>query len=160
MGPVRALWLQGLIIGVVGVLYLFASTTLQAILSVSTIALTISYGIPIACLLAVGRDKLPSGGKFALGKLGSFCNWVSVIYCSITTVFFFFPASPTPDVHNMNWAIAVFGVMLLVAIGFWFTTGKGTYLKNDESAMRIELARRLEVEENVYPVIAQVKPNV
>lgn len=144
--PARALWLQGLLIALVGILYLFASTVLQAILSVSTIALTISYGMPILALLIVGRDKLPAGGQFHLGRLGPLINWVSVIYCSVTTVFFFFPESPDPAPGDMNYAIAVFGVMLVVALGFWFVTGKRTYLRTDDAAMRIEMARRVEAE--------------
>lgn len=66
--PVRALWAQGLLIALIGVLYLFANTVLQAILSVSTIALTVSYAMPIIVLLMVGRDKLPPGPfTWALG---------------------------------------------------------------------------------------------
>lgn len=144
--PVRALWLQGFLIALVGILYLFASTVLQAILSVSTIALTISYGMPIFTLAIVGRDKLPPG-EFNLGKLGPFINWVSVIYCSVTTVFFFFPSEPNPAAGDMNYAIVVFGVMVVVAVGFWFITGRKTYLRGDDAAMRIELARRLEMEQ-------------
>jgi amino acid transporter len=146
--PVRALWLQGVLIGLIGVLYLFADTVLQAVLSVATIALTISYGMPIACLLYVGRDRLPRGGTFHLGKFGWVVNWVSVVYCAVTTVFFFFPGSPAPSPADMNYAIAVFGVMLVVAVGFWFVTGSKTYLKTDDAAMRMELARRLELEES------------
>ncbi|KXT16955.1 hypothetical protein AC579_7422 [Pseudocercospora musae] len=155
--PARALWLQGFIIALVGVLYLFANTVLEAILSVSAIALTISYGMPIGCLLIVGRDKLPGGGQFSLGKFGALCNWISVIYCSVTTVFFFFAGTPNPAIADMNWAIAVFGVMLVVALGFWFTTGKRTFLKTDDSAMRIEMARRLEGDGPEVPVAAPTK---
>ncbi|XP_014557215.1 hypothetical protein COCVIDRAFT_37345 [Bipolaris victoriae FI3] len=143
MGPVRAQWLQGVIIGLVGVLYFFASTVLTAILSVSTIALTISYGIPIACLLVAGRDKLPVGGTFNLGRLGALLNWISVIYCAITTVFFFFPGMPDPSISDMNWAIAVFGVMLVISVVFWLVTGKGEYLQTHEAELRLELAGRL-----------------
>lgn len=143
--PARALWLQGVLIGLIGVLYLFANTVLEAILSVSTIALTVSYGMPIAALLLVGRDKLPPGGEFRLGKFGAVVNWVSVIYCSITTVFFFFPTAPSPAVADMNWAIAVFGVMLVVAVGFWFVKGRTSFLNTTDAAERIEIARRLEL---------------
>lgn len=167
--PARSLWLQGGkhkrsrgtysdsrsllthylllgLIGLVGVLYLFANTVLTAILAVSTIALTISYGMPILTLLLVGRDKLPSGGQFHLGKLGPIINWISVIYCSITTVFFFFPSEPSPAPADMNYAIAVFAVMLVVAVGFWFVNGRKTYLQTNDAAMRLEMARRLELD--------------
>ncbi|KHN95458.1 Amino acid/polyamine transporter I [Metarhizium album ARSEF 1941] len=130
--PGRALWLQCGIICLVGILYLFASTVLQAILSVSTISLTISYAMPIIALMVVGRDKLPPGGEFGLGRLGSVVNWVSVMYCAVTTIFFFFPTRPNPSVGEMNFAIAVFGAMLVVSIGFWLLQGHRTFMQSVE----------------------------
>lgn len=143
--PVRALWLQGVIIGLVGVLYTFSSTVLEAILSVSTIALTVSYGIPILTLLVVGRDKLTPGGEYSLGRLGPTINWISVIYCAVTTVFFLFPTKPNPSGSDMNYAIAVFGVMLVVSVMFWYIKGHATYLRSREAEERMIRARQLEV---------------
>lgn len=142
--PARALWLQGAFIGLIGILYLFASTVLQAILSVSTIALTISYGMPILVLLIVGRDKLPPGSQFTLGRWGPVINWISVIYCATTTVFFFFPSEPNPPPSDMNYAIAVFGVMLVASVSFWVANGRRTYLQTEDSAIRLLQARQLE----------------
>jgi len=145
--PVRALWAQGFLIALVGVLYLFADTVLEAILSVSTIALTISYGIPIAVLLFInGRENLPPGCKFHLGRWGSILNYISLVYCCVTTVFFFFPGTPKPSVAEMNWAIAVFGVMLIIAGVFWGLKGWRTYLRTEEAGMRMLVARELEQE--------------
>ncbi|KAJ5612913.1 amino acid permease family protein [Penicillium lagena] len=141
--PVRALWAQGLIISLVGVLYMFSTTVLQAILSVSTIALTISYTIPILTLVIVGRDKLPPA-SIRLGRWGLLINWVSLIYCSVTTVLFFFPYSPRPTASDMNYAIAVFAVMIIVAIFFWFVRGKETYLQTNAAILEMEHARQLE----------------
>jgi amino acid transporter len=135
--PVRATWAQGVIAALIGVLYLFADTVLSAILSVSTIALTISYALPIVVLLIVGRDQLPDTRGFHLGRYGMTCNIVSVIYCSITTVFFFFPGDPNPTTADMNWAIAVFGVMLVIAIGFWFVQGHRSYLQTDTATFGV-----------------------
>ncbi|KAH2411131.1 hypothetical protein KXV53_005404 [Aspergillus fumigatus] len=143
--PVRALWAQGVLIALVGVLYLFANTVLEAILSVSTIALTISYALPIAVLQRVGRDQLPPG-PFRLGRWGTAVNWVSIVYCAITTVFFFFPGSPDPAPGDMNYAIAVFGVMLVVAVGFWFLQGSRTYLQTADAIAQLILAQGLELE--------------
>ncbi|KAL4875433.1 amino acid/polyamine transporter I [Aspergillus karnatakaensis] len=141
--PARALWLQGFLIALVGVLYLFASTVLEAILSVSTIALTVSYGIPIAVLLFVGRDRLPPS-EFHLGRWGKPINWISLVYCAVTTVFFFFPGDPDPAPADMNYAIAVFGVMLVVAVGFWFLRGSRTFLRTEDAMAQMIYARRLE----------------
>jgi len=135
--PNRAIWGQCVIIGLVGILYLFANTVLQAILSVSTIALTISYAIPILVLLIVGRDKLPADLPFRLGKFGTAINIISLVYCFVTTVFFFFPGAPDPAPADMNWAIAVFGVMLVIALGFWLVQGHKTYLRTTDAMFKI-----------------------
>ncbi|KAF3357979.1 hypothetical protein VdG1_05644 [Verticillium dahliae VDG1] len=94
--PARALWLQCFIVCLIGVLYTFASTVLEAVLAVSTIALTIS--------------------------------------------------SPNPSATDMNYAIAVFGVMLLVSFLFWVARGRVTYLRTQGSAERDVQARRWEME--------------
>lgn len=143
--PARAMVLQGCIIGVVGVLYLFASTVLEAILSTATIALTISYGLPIVALMIAGRAKLPPGGFRLPGALGPAVNWVSVLYCAVTTVFFFFPAAPSPPPADMNYAIAVFGVMLVIAVGFWFVKGRVAYMRTEDAAVRVREAREQEI---------------
>lgn len=148
--PARALALQGGIIALVGVLYLFATTVLDAILGVATIALTISYGMPILVLLLVGRDKLPQA-EFRLGRFGAVINWISVVYCAVTTVFFFFPGSPNPAIADMNWAIAVFGVMLVVAVGFWLIKGRATFLRTGDAEER--MAHALEMENSTGHLI-------
>lgn len=150
--PARALWAQGFLIALVGILYLFAETVLEAILSVSTIALTISYAMPIIALLVVGRDKLPPG-PFRLGKYGMFCNVVSIVYCCITTVFFFFPGSPDPTPSDMNYAIAVFGVMLVISILFWFIKGKNTYLETDDAQLEMIRAQQMERGQSLSSVL-------
>lgn len=147
--PARALWFQGFLIALVGILYLFANTVLDAILSVSTIALTISYGIPIFALLMVGRSSLPAAGTFRLGRLGATLNWVSVAYCCVTTVFFFFPSDPNPAPGDMNYAIAVFGVMLVISFGFWFVGGGKGYLRTEDAIGGMLLAQQLENEVEV-----------
>ena len=126
--PVRATWAQGLITALVGVLYLFSTTVLQAIVSVSSIALMVSYGLPIATLLIVGRDKLYPG-PFKLGKWGKALNYISVVTCTVVSVFFFFPNSPRPGGSDMNYAIAVFGAMMVVSLTFWFIKGRSTWFK-------------------------------
>ncbi|CAK7564013.1 MAG: hypothetical protein SEPTF4163_001896 [Sporothrix epigloea] len=140
--PANSLFLQGGLIGLVGVLYTFSDTVLSAILAVSTIALTISYAMPIIALMIAGREKLPPNGQFHLGRFGPICNWVAVIYCAITTVFFLFPGSPNPGASDMNYAIAVFGVMMVIATAFWYIRGRRDYLDTRRSLERVIYADR------------------
>lgn len=50
-----------------GVVLLFAETVLNPILNVSTITLTISYGLPLAVVLLIGREKHPIDGSSSWG---------------------------------------------------------------------------------------------
>ena len=125
--PARALWLQCGIISLIGVLYLFSETVLTAVISVSTIALNVSYAIPIAVVLAVGRDALPPR-EFSLSKLGPVANWVSIVYSIITTIFFFFPGSPNPATADMNWAIVIFAATIVLASGYFWAGGRHAYV--------------------------------
>ncbi|CEJ88352.1 hypothetical protein VHEMI04694 [[Torrubiella] hemipterigena] len=132
--PVRALWLQAGIVSIVGVLYLFSSTVLSAIFSVSTIALTISYAMPITVVFLQGTSCLPPGGEFSMGRWAPVVNIVALAYCAVTTVFFFFPGSPDPSTEDMNYAIAVFGVMIVISLIFWFTKGNKSYMQDEHMA--------------------------
>jgi amino acid transporter len=144
--PVRALWAQGILISLVGLLYLFSDTVLQAILSVSTIALNISYAIPIVTLLFTGRDQMPPS-LYDLGRWGPALNWISIIYCIITTIFFLFPSTPSPTPSDMNYAIAVLGVMFIASVAFWFIKGSQTYLQTEDAMAQILQAQQLELTE-------------
>jgi len=93
-------------------------------------------------LVVVGRDKLPPG-KSRLGRWGYLVNWTSIIYCCVTTVFFFFPDSPNPSATDMNYAIGVLGLMLVVSVIFWCVKGKKTYLKTDGAMSEIIRAQHL-----------------
>ncbi|KAH6685428.1 choline transport protein [Plectosphaerella plurivora] len=156
--PARALWLQCVIVCLIGVLYTFSTTVLSAVLALSTIALTISYALPIVVLLAVGREKLPPRA-FTLGKFGPVANYVSIIYCIITTIFFFFPESPNPTGSDMNYAIVVFGVMLVFSTVFWFVGGRKSYLCTRDSVDRDLQARHAEMDSyDGVPVVQSHKP--
>ncbi|KAF4504295.1 hypothetical protein G6O67_008462 [Ophiocordyceps sinensis] len=130
--PARALWLQAAIVSLVGLLYFFADAVLQAVLSVTTVANTLSCAIPILCLVLAGRDCLPPR-EFDLGpRLGHVANAISLVYCAVTSVFFFFPTATRPAPADMNYAIAVLGIMLAVAFAFWFVQGYSTFMVRPE----------------------------
>ncbi|KAJ5456096.1 uncharacterized protein N7458_003679 [Penicillium daleae] len=141
--PARALWAQGAIISLVGLLYFFTDAAVEAVVSVSTIALTISYALPIFAIVIFGMSDIPLH-SFSLGRFRPIINWVGLIYCCVTTVFFLFPGSPSPTIVTMNWAIVVFGAMLVFAISFWFTKGNRTYLRTDGALGEMFRAAQLE----------------
>lgn len=141
--PVRALWAQGALVALVGVLYLFTTTAVDAVVSASTVALTVSYGFPMLAVLVFGKSDIPPG-RFSLGRWSPAANYVGLAYCGVTTVFFLFPGSPSPNSESMNYAVAVLGVTVVIAIIFWFTKGRHTYLRTETALGEINRAAREE----------------
>lgn len=141
--PVRALWAQGALVALVGVLYFVTEAAIEAAVSACTVALSVSYGFPMLAVLVFGKSHLPLG-RFSLGRWSLAANCVGLVYCAVTTVFFLFPGSPAPNSRDMNYAVAVLGVTLVVAIGFWFVRGRRTYLKTDAALGEIYHASRVE----------------
>lgn len=47
----------------------------------------------------------------------------------------------------MNFAIAVFGVMLVIAVAFWFIRGNRTYLQTEDAIASMVYAHHLELNE-------------
>lgn len=45
----------------------------------------------------------------------------------------------------MNYAIAVFAIVLVVSISFWFVKGRRAYMQTEESAARVAEARNREI---------------
>ncbi|CAN6597892.1 hypothetical protein TRVA0_001S05006 [Trichomonascus vanleenenianus] len=65
--PIRSICLNGVIVVLIGLLYLFSTTVIQAIISVVTVTINFAFAMPIGTLLFYGRDKLPQG-PFQLGR--------------------------------------------------------------------------------------------
>ena len=65
--------------------------------------------------------------KFSLGKFGYFVNIFAISFLALAFVFLFFPAAPDPTVASMNWAILIYGVAVLFAVGYYLVKGRHEY---------------------------------
>lgn len=89
---------------------------LGAIISVSNAALVFSYIISIGCIRVkrFRREPLLSA-PWSLGRWGWIVNDVALGFLLVTFVFSFFPETPAPSAADMNWAIAIFGGVAIIA---------------------------------------------
>jgi amino acid transporter len=83
--PLNAMMLSMVVQLLLGLLYFGSTAAFNAFSGVGVICLTTSYAAPIAISLLDGRKKIKHGA-FYLGKLGAFCNVVSVGMCSKSLV--------------------------------------------------------------------------
>ena len=116
--PLNALlWTTAWVV-IFGLIFLGSSSTFNAITAASVVALGVSYGIPPAIHVLRGRRMLPEDRAFKLpGAIGWVLNLVGIAWTILTTVLFVFPPETPVTSNNMNYAVAAFGVILLIAGG-------------------------------------------
>lgn len=95
------------------------------------VLLYISYSIPVIFLLIKGRDNIPHG-PFWLGKLGLVANCVLLAWTLFTLVMYSFPPIMPVMAGNMNYVSAVYAVVVIVGLGYWFWRGKRTFRHQEE----------------------------
>ncbi|KAK3393379.1 amino acid/polyamine transporter I [Podospora didyma] len=133
--PVAAVWLYAALEITVNLLGLASDTAISAVFNVCTVALNISYLIPIVCKLWYGRFER---GPWHLGRASVPLNVVAVAWNGFMAVVFFFPTKLPVTPENMNYAVVVFLFVTLFAVGFWFTHGKHFYTGPRNSAVQTQ----------------------
>lgn len=130
--PIRAIALVSVVIVLLSLINIGSSVALNAILSLSTIALYTSYIIPISCLVhlrlrvkskiydspaghaEISEDKLVFG-PWNLGRWGLLVNVYGICYASLLVPFMALPTSLPLSAQTMNYAGPLFGLVLLFA---------------------------------------------
>jgi len=126
--PIRSIGLVTAIVVVLSLINIGSSTALNAIISLSTLALYISYLIPITLLIIKRLHNQPIGtGPFTLGRYGLAVNTAALVYGVFICIFLPFPSFMPVTAVNMNYASPVFGAVLLFSVGYWFARGKSVY---------------------------------
>jgi len=105
-----------------------SSTALNAILSLSTLGLYVSYLIPINLLFVkrLRREQI-TFGPFTLGRYGLCINAYAIVFGIYVSIFLPFPSEVPVTVATMNYAGPVFGVVLLLAVADWVFRGRRFY---------------------------------
>ena len=116
-----------------------SSIALNAILSLSTLALYVSYIIPIALLLLkrVRKERI-NFGPFNLGRFGFCINLYAIVFGIFIVIFLPFPAVPNPNATEMNYAGPVFLGLLLIALGDWVVRGRKYYAGPTKEVVELE----------------------
>ncbi|KAI0163117.1 GABA permease gaba [Pestalotiopsis sp. NC0098] len=126
--PLNALlWTTAWVV-IFGLIFLGSSSTFNAITAASVVALGVTYAIPPAINCLRGRKMLPETRSFKLpNAVGWFFNIVGICWSLLTTVLFVFPPETPVDSENMNYCVAAFGVILVIAGSTWIFDGRKHY---------------------------------
>ncbi|BCR92983.1 putative GABA permease [Aspergillus luchuensis] len=124
--PIRALFLVTTLVILLSFIQIGSSAAFNAILSLSTLGLYISYLIPLV-LLVWKRFTAPKDipqGTFSLGKWGLPINLVAILFATYFSIFLPFPSEVPVTGETMNYAGPVLGFVMLFAIGDWLVRGR------------------------------------
>ncbi|KAI3321118.1 amino acid permease [Xylariaceae sp. AK1471] len=126
--PLNALlWTTAWVV-VFGLIFLGSSNTFNAITAASVVALGVTYAIPPAINVLQGRKMLPPNRAFKIPEpWGWIINLVGIAWAILTTVLFVFPPKTPVTPENMNYAVAAFGVILLISGLTWIFDGRKNY---------------------------------
>ncbi|PWY92687.1 amino acid permease [Aspergillus heteromorphus CBS 117.55] len=125
--PLNALYLTNILVIIFGCIFLGSSSAFNAIVSASVVMLDIAYGIPIAVNCLRGRKMLPERSFVLPSAVGWTANLVALGYISFTTVLFLFPPDYPVTGSNMNYCVAVFGIILVISMFQWIVDGRKNF---------------------------------
>ncbi|CAF1446119.1 unnamed protein product [Rotaria magnacalcarata] len=120
--PLNAVWLSCIIAFIFALPCLANTTTHMAIISLSTVCLYISYGLPILCKILYPHTFLR--GPFHLGSFSRFINIVSLIWINFIIVLFALPTIYPISSITMNYT-SIGVLSILICSGFaYFCSAK------------------------------------
>ncbi|KAF9325027.1 hypothetical protein BG006_011453 [Podila minutissima] len=141
--PVAAVWFNIAFCFILGMPYMWSETVFSAIVSVNTIASSISYLIPILCRIILARHTFQPG-PFSLGKFSTPIGIVSSIWIIVTSVLFLCPTTAPVTFENMNYALVPFVLVIGMCSLYyalwgrhWFTPGGTRFAKDNVDAEQI-----------------------
>lgn len=113
---------------VLALIFLGSSNAFNAIISAAVICFILTYAIPPGINMLRGRRMLPEDRSFKLPSLvGYICNAAGVLWAVLTTVLFVWPTSNPTNAVNMNYCVAAFGVIIVIASSNWVLSARKSY---------------------------------
>lgn len=136
--PLRAVVLVALLASLLALLNVGAATTyvaFSAVVSLSTLAMYLSYAIVLGSLLYArccfsgqgDKDKFQPGPWILGPRLGLAVNVLGLVYTVYVMAWLPLPNYLPVTAANMNYCGPVFGLMLLGATALWFVRGRARW---------------------------------
>lgn len=122
--PLNALYLMCAVCWSLSFIYFGSSTAFNAIVSLSSVALNVSYIPPIFFIMLKKIRGLPIVfGPFKLGKWGIPINLFALLYLFFVIAWMPFPTELPVTGSNMNYSGPILLVVIISAVIDWFISG-------------------------------------
>lgn len=123
--PLNSLWLVTIVMVLLSLINIGSTTAFYGIISLSLLALYLSYVIPIVFIVLrkLSGQRIVYG-PWNLGRWGLVINLFAIFYGIFIIVFLPFPPTLPTTVGNLNWSGPVLGFVILFALADWFVSGR------------------------------------
>lgn len=127
--PVFAILLTCLVQIALNSIYFGTLTGFNTVISIATEGFYLSYAMLLLVRIMAyfsGRMRVIPG-PYTLGRYSVWLNILGLLFLVFTSITFNFPTVDPVDRENMNYTSAAIGVIALISIVTWVTTGRKNY---------------------------------
>ena len=127
--PLNAVMVTQIVVTLLALINIGSSIALNAVLSLCTVAAQSGYMICIGCVLLkrLRGEPLPPR-RWSLGRYGTVCNVLALIFLFPAYIFCFFPPATPVVPSTMNWAALMYGAVIFLATIYYVVHGKKSYV--------------------------------
>ncbi|KAH7361173.1 GABA permease [Pyrenochaeta sp. MPI-SDFR-AT-0127] len=131
--PMNAIILTAVVQMAFNSIYFGTTTGFNTIIAIATQGFYLSYLIPLLSriLAHFSGKKTRLEGPYSLGRWGIVLNIIGFLYLAFICVVSNLPTVTPVDSGNMNYTSAATGVVMLVSLIFWITTGRKKFTGPD-----------------------------
>ncbi|KAF8781225.1 hypothetical protein HU200_000695 [Digitaria exilis] len=116
--PLNVVWLSVAVAFVMALTSLGSQVAFQAMVSITTLGLYISYALPIVFRVTTARRSFVPG-PFHLGRYGVAVGAVAVVWVALVTVLFCLPVAYPVAKDNFNYTPVAVGGVLFLSLAAW-----------------------------------------
>ncbi|KAF8646981.1 hypothetical protein HU200_065494 [Digitaria exilis] len=116
--PLNVVWLSVAVAFVMALTSLGSQVAFQAMVSITTLGLYISYALPIVFRVTTARRSFVPG-PFHLGRYGVAVGAVAVAWVALVTVLFCLPVAYPVAKDNFNYTPVAVGGVLFLSLAVW-----------------------------------------
>ncbi|KAL5726581.1 Mitochondrial branched-chain amino acid (BCAA) aminotransferase [Ranunculus cassubicifolius] len=121
--PIYAVWFSAFISFCMALTSLGSLVAFQAMVSIATIGLYISYALPIFFRVTLARKSFVPG-PFNLGRYGVVVGWVAVLWVSTITVLFSLPVAYPITKDTLNYTPVAVGGLFIIVVSWWILSAR------------------------------------
>jgi len=137
--PLRSIIVTLIISTLLSLINIGSRTAYNNITSLGVNALLSSYIVSISCVCVKRwKDEPLMKRRFSLGRYGLAINMFSVAFLTLVWVLCFFPPIPNPGPKDMNWAVLMYGGVVIFALVYYAVKGRKVYVGPVEYVRRLD----------------------